>query len=153
MALGSAMSTRMLSERPDIDLDFRPKSCFWPLGLETYLLARIKGAERKAALKRPIDAGQLDEIPDLFARSALSETDRRALGRVLRCGRDSDARDHHFVVLQICEVLATHEAGWKRDVCVRPPRQEPHPLPGGRRVDGQTLHNHHALAPGAWSTG
>ena len=35
---------------PGIDLSFRPRSYFWPLGLETHLLARIKGAERKAAL-------------------------------------------------------------------------------------------------------
>jgi hypothetical protein len=68
-------------ELSDIDLNFRPRSYFWPLGLETHLLARIKGAERKAALKRLIYAGQLDEIPDLLAQSALSEADRRALGR------------------------------------------------------------------------
>jgi hypothetical protein len=68
-------------ERSGIDLNFRPRSYFWPLGLETHLLARIKGAERKAALKRLIDAGQLDEIPDLLAQSALSEADRKALGR------------------------------------------------------------------------
>ena len=35
-----------------IDLDSRPNSYFWPKGLETHLLSRIKGAERKAALKR-----------------------------------------------------------------------------------------------------
>ncbi len=75
------MSTRNPHERPDIDLGFRPKSYFWPLGLETHLLARIKGAERKAALKRLIDLELLDEIPDLLAQSALSEGDRRALGR------------------------------------------------------------------------
>jgi hypothetical protein len=45
------MSTHNPNERTDIDLRFRPKSYFWPLGLETHLLARIKGAERKAALK------------------------------------------------------------------------------------------------------
>jgi hypothetical protein len=75
------MSTRAPNERPDIDLEFRPKSYFWPMGLETHLLARIKGAERKAALKRLIDAGQLDEIPQLLVQSALGEADRRALGR------------------------------------------------------------------------
>ena len=43
-----------------IDLTYRPSSYFWPLGLETHLLARIKGAERKAALQRMIDAGRLE---------------------------------------------------------------------------------------------
>jgi hypothetical protein len=75
------MSTRSPINRPDIELDFRPNSYFWPMGLETHLLARIKGAERKAALKRLIDAGQLDEIPQLLVQSALGEADRRALGR------------------------------------------------------------------------
>lgn len=64
-----------------IDLSFRPSSYFWPMGLEKHLLARIKGAERKAALRALIEAGRVDEIPDLLARSALSESERRALGR------------------------------------------------------------------------
>jgi hypothetical protein len=64
----------------DIDLGFRPKSYFWPMGLETHLLARIKGAERKAALKHLIDFGRHDDIPDLLAQSALSPDERRALG-------------------------------------------------------------------------
>jgi hypothetical protein len=69
-------------EVPGIDLQFRPPSYFWPLGLETHLLASIKGAERKAALKRLIEAGRIDEIPGFLAQSALSERDRQALGRI-----------------------------------------------------------------------
>jgi hypothetical protein len=53
-----------------------------PLGLETHLLARIKGAERKAALKQLIDAKRLDQIPDFLAQSALSDGERQALGRI-----------------------------------------------------------------------
>ena len=67
---------------PGIDLEYRPASYFWPLGLETHLLSRIKGAERKAALQRLIDAGRLDEIPDFLAQSALSTDERRAIGRL-----------------------------------------------------------------------
>src|SRR4029079_6059533 len=67
---------------PGIDLAFRPLTYFWPLGLETHLLARVKGAERKAALKQLIDARRLDDIPDFLARAALSEADRQALGRI-----------------------------------------------------------------------
>jgi hypothetical protein len=69
-------------EVPGIDLQFRPPSYFWPLGLETHLLARIKGAERKAALKQLIDAKCLDEIPDFLAQSALSKEERQALGQI-----------------------------------------------------------------------
>ena len=65
-----------------IDLQFRPRSYFWPLGLEKHLLARIKGAERKAALKEFIDANLLDAIPDFLAQSALSDDERQALGRI-----------------------------------------------------------------------
>lgn len=64
---------------PGIDLTFRPATYFWPLGLETHLLARIKGVERKAALLRLIDAGRLDEIPDFLAQSTLDNEDRQAL--------------------------------------------------------------------------
>ena len=67
---------------PGIDLAFRPSGYFWPLGLETHLLARIKGAERKAVLQQLIDAGRLDEIPDQLARSALTSAERRTLGRI-----------------------------------------------------------------------
>ncbi len=69
-------------EIPGVDLAFRPTSYFWPLGLEKHLLARIKGAERKAALKRLIDARRVDEIPSFLAQSALSEADRQSLGRI-----------------------------------------------------------------------
>ena len=67
---------------PGIDLSFRPPTYFWPLGLETHLLARIKGAERKAALKAWIAARFVGHIPDFFAQSSLSDEERQALGRV-----------------------------------------------------------------------
>jgi hypothetical protein len=56
---------------PGIDPGFRPAAYFWPLDFPTHLLARIKGAERNAALQRLIDAGRLDEIPDFLTQSAL----------------------------------------------------------------------------------
>ena len=65
-----------------IDMGFRPSSYFWPLGLETHLLSRIKGAERRAALKALIDSGHLENLPDLLARSALSDGERKAIGRI-----------------------------------------------------------------------
>jgi hypothetical protein len=67
---------------PGIDLSFRPRTYFWPLGLENHLLTRIKGAERKAALKRLIDTGRFDEISDFLAQSGLSDGERQALGRI-----------------------------------------------------------------------
>ena len=69
-------------EAQTIDLEFRPQSYFWPLGLEKHLLSRIKGAQRKEALKALLDSGRLDDIPDFLAKSALSEEERRAIGRI-----------------------------------------------------------------------
>jgi hypothetical protein len=67
---------------PGIDLSFRPRTYFWPLGLETHLVARVKGAERKAALKAWIAAGCVGHIPDFFAQSTLDDKERQALGRI-----------------------------------------------------------------------
>jgi hypothetical protein len=67
---------------PGIDLGYRPLSYFWPLRLDTHLLARIKGAERKAALQRLIDAGGVDSVPAFLAQSALDPEERRALGGI-----------------------------------------------------------------------
>lgn len=72
----------MKTDLDDIDLGFRPTSYFWPLGAETHLLSRIKGAERRAALRRLIDAGRLDDIPDFLAQSALTDAERTAIGRM-----------------------------------------------------------------------
>ena len=73
----------MQSNQPrEVDVDFRPKSYFWPTGLETNLLSRIKGAERKAALKRLLDSGRPEDVPAFLAKSALSNSERQALGRI-----------------------------------------------------------------------
>ena len=64
-----------------VDLDFRPASYFWPMALETDLLARIKGAERQSMVRAMIEAGRLDEIDPLLAASALGSDERAAIGR------------------------------------------------------------------------
>lgn len=65
-----------------IDLAFRPRSYSWPFGLEQHLLATVKGAERREALRRLMASDRHDEIPDFLARSALGEAERRAIGRL-----------------------------------------------------------------------
>jgi len=67
---------------PGIDLNFRPASYFWPLDLATHLLSRVKGAERKAALQRLIEGGDLGRVPELLVSSGLLDADRRAIGRL-----------------------------------------------------------------------
>jgi hypothetical protein len=61
-----------------IDLDYRPVSYFWPIALEKHLLARVKGAHRKALLQWLIATDRLDAIPEFLARSALTEDERKA---------------------------------------------------------------------------
>ena len=78
----SIAAATMTTEPKPIDLSFRPKTYFWPLGLETHLLTHIKGAERRAALQRLIDGGRLDDIPDYLAKAKLSEEERTAIGRI-----------------------------------------------------------------------
>lgn len=69
-----------LPEVPGVDLDFRPRSYFWPLGLETHLLARVQGAERRAALRQQIASGRQEPIPDFLIRSSLTKPERLAIG-------------------------------------------------------------------------
>jgi hypothetical protein len=72
----------MTMQATPIDLAFRPKTYFWPLGLETQLLTHVKGAARRAALQRLIDEDRFDEIPNLLAKAKLSEAERTAIGRM-----------------------------------------------------------------------
>jgi hypothetical protein len=76
------MTSKRETAVPGIDLSFRPASYFWPMGLETHLLARIKGAERKAAVQSLIEAGRLDDIFEFLARSALDDDERKAFGAI-----------------------------------------------------------------------
>lgn len=94
------------------DPDFRPRAYFWPLGLETHLLARIKGTQRRQAVQALIDAGQLDAIPAFLARSGLGEDERRVLGRIhpsFMGGEylpDMDAHEVEIARISIASVLA-----------------------------------------------
>ena len=65
-----------------IDLGFRPRTYFWPLNLQTHWLSRIKGAERQAELRRLIDEGRAQDLPQWLTESALSVDDRQGIGRI-----------------------------------------------------------------------
>jgi hypothetical protein len=65
-----------------IDLSSHPDTYFWPSGLEKQLLAKVKGAARRAALQRLIDEGRLVEIPDFLATAGLSDDERTEISRV-----------------------------------------------------------------------
>jgi hypothetical protein len=65
-----------------VDLSWHPETYFWPPGLEKQLLAKVKGAARRAALQRLIDEGRLVEIPNFLATAGLSDDERTEIGRV-----------------------------------------------------------------------
>ncbi len=75
-------SNHRFYEVPAIDLTYRPASYFWPLGLETHLLATVKGAERRAELQRLLLERQSGNISDFVAKASLSDAERRAFGRI-----------------------------------------------------------------------
>ena len=64
-----------------IDLSFRPRSYFGPVPLETHLLSRVAGQERRDILRRELAAGNFDLPPELFA-CLLDEDTRNAIGRI-----------------------------------------------------------------------
>lgn len=72
----------MSAESLPLNLDFRPRSYFWPLNIETHLRATVRGAERRAALEQYIASGRLDEAPVLVIRDVLTAEERTALGRI-----------------------------------------------------------------------
>jgi hypothetical protein len=81
-----ALSRKTEPMSPDsssrIEMSWRPDTYFWPPGLEKQLLAKVKGAARRAALQRLIDEGRLVEIPDYLATAGLSDDERTEIGRI-----------------------------------------------------------------------
>lgn len=69
-----------IPEFPGIDLTFRPRSYFWPLPLETHLLAQITGHERRELIRAALAAG--DELPSEFVASTLDSDTREYIGRI-----------------------------------------------------------------------
>lgn len=64
-----------------IDLTFRPRTYFWPLPLETHLLAQITGHERRKIIRAALAAGD-NELPFHAATSTLESDARRDIGRI-----------------------------------------------------------------------
>lgn len=65
-----------------IDLNYRPKSYFWPIDFETRLISRIRGARRRAIVKQLIAEQGLDAVPPFLAKAELSESERKSIARI-----------------------------------------------------------------------
>jgi hypothetical protein len=65
-----------------IELDFRPRTYFWPHGLEKALLALVMGTVWRRELQALLAADKFDEIPPWLACAALPPEVRAAAGRI-----------------------------------------------------------------------
>lgn len=66
---------------PGIDLSFHPRTYFGPLSLDTHLLSRVAGQERREILRRELASGNFD-LPEELVACLLDEDARHALGRI-----------------------------------------------------------------------
>lgn len=65
-----------------IDLKFRPQSYFWARERGISLISDIKGANRRRIYEHTLNDDEAGDLSPAFARHALSEEDRRLLGRM-----------------------------------------------------------------------
>lgn len=78
------MISRLWRRIEGFDLDFRPRSYFWPMGLREHLLATVKGTVRREllALLGEREALADEAVAGILAREKISGRLRRALGRI-----------------------------------------------------------------------
>lgn len=65
-----------------IDLDYRPSTYFWPLGLGKHLLTTIKGDLRREMIREEIENGNLASVPEALLAPTLDDQVRRFTGRL-----------------------------------------------------------------------
>ncbi len=65
-----------------IDYSWRPEGYFEPTDPEELMLSRITGAARREAVRKMIEDGGMDAVPEGFGNEELSERHRTAWGRI-----------------------------------------------------------------------
>ena len=65
-----------------IDMQYQPATYFWPLSIETHLLATVKGAARQRHIRYLIAGNRLHELQDWMAKPSLTPAELAAAGRV-----------------------------------------------------------------------
>ncbi len=73
------MTTSTSIDTP-LDLNYAPKSYFFLMGLDKYLLATVKGTQRRNEVERLIAEGRILDIEDWLAHSALDGSARELIG-------------------------------------------------------------------------
>lgn len=64
------------------NLYFRPRTYFWPHGLDRQLLTHVKGTERRRQLRSLMAADRFDDISAWLAPASLPAEAREAIGRI-----------------------------------------------------------------------
>ncbi len=68
----------MPTHEPDLDLNFRPQSYFWPLNERSHVVSAIKGAERRAYVELMIAQGREAELPRVLLQPSLRPEELQA---------------------------------------------------------------------------
>ena len=112
------------------DLDYRPRTYFWPLGLKPHPLSSIKGANRRSliagVLAEDIDA----DIPRALLQPALPEPLRQFVGRLHPSGmggeylpdlipNEVEIVTHHDRINHAGRYLRLRTAGRRRHLSAR----------------------------------
>ena len=70
----------MARSTPSFDLDYRPRTYFWPHGLKPHPVSSIKGADRRKLIAGVLAEDPDADIPPVLLQSALPEPLRQYLG-------------------------------------------------------------------------
>jgi len=70
----------MARSTPSFDLDYRPRTYFWPHGLKPHPFSSIKGADRRKLITSVLIEDPDADIPPVLLQSALPEPLRQYLG-------------------------------------------------------------------------
>ena len=73
--------TTITSEVVPSNPSYTPPSYFFPMGLGTYLLATVKGTQRRSSIEKLIEEGSVLDVEDWLAHSSLDDRTRELIGR------------------------------------------------------------------------
>ena len=73
----STITSKVVPSNPD----YTPPSYFFPMGLGTYLLATVKGTQRRSSIEKLIAEGNVLHVEDWLAHSSLDNDTRELIGR------------------------------------------------------------------------
>ena len=65
-----------------IDFNDRPRSYFFPMSAAKFLLATIKGSQRRREIEQLLISGKVRDIQDWMAHSALDDKTRKIIGSI-----------------------------------------------------------------------